>query len=161
MTKNITIFIYFIFYHREIVKLDHFMTVSLSYANTVLWCSRCKIHRFVAAPFILTQDIEGDPAEDIHDHPAEGDLEGSQVRVHRQDVHNLQEARDHARSEQALNINNKLTRKKLQNIKNSRWVNCDFNATCGCCLLRKVFMIFFRTIACELRYLDEVIIHIY
>ncbi len=36
MTKNITIFIYLIFYHGEIVKLDHFMTVSLSYANTVL-----------------------------------------------------------------------------------------------------------------------------
>ncbi len=51
MTKNIKIFIYLIFYHREIVKLDHFiMTLSLSYANTVLWRSRCKIHRFVAAP---------------------------------------------------------------------------------------------------------------
>ncbi len=49
-TKNITIFIHLIFYNREIVKKDHFMTVSLSYANTVLWCSRCKIHRFVAAP---------------------------------------------------------------------------------------------------------------
>ncbi len=36
MTKNSTIFIYLIFYHREIVKLDHFMTLSLSYANTVL-----------------------------------------------------------------------------------------------------------------------------
>jgi hypothetical protein len=36
MTKNITIFIYLIFYHREIVKLDHFMALSLSYANTVL-----------------------------------------------------------------------------------------------------------------------------
>jgi hypothetical protein len=36
MTKNITIFIYLIFYHREIVKLDHFMTLFLSYANTVL-----------------------------------------------------------------------------------------------------------------------------
>ncbi len=34
--KNIEIFIYFTFYHREIVKLDHFMTLSLSYANTVL-----------------------------------------------------------------------------------------------------------------------------
>jgi hypothetical protein len=29
-------FIYLIFYHREIVKLDHFTTLSLSYANTVL-----------------------------------------------------------------------------------------------------------------------------
>ncbi len=32
------------------MKLDHFMTLSLSYANTVLWRSRCKIHRYVAAP---------------------------------------------------------------------------------------------------------------
>jgi hypothetical protein len=52
MMKNITIFIYLIFYHRAIVKLDHFMTLSLSYAkNTVLWRIRCKIHRFVAAPY--------------------------------------------------------------------------------------------------------------
>jgi hypothetical protein len=36
MTKNITIFTYLIFYHREIVKLDHFMALSLSYANPVL-----------------------------------------------------------------------------------------------------------------------------
>jgi hypothetical protein len=36
MRKNITNFIYLIFYHREIVKLDHFMALSLSYANTVL-----------------------------------------------------------------------------------------------------------------------------
>ncbi len=48
--KKYYIFIYLFFYHREIVKLDHFVTLSLSYANTVLWRSRCKIHRFVAAP---------------------------------------------------------------------------------------------------------------
>ncbi len=36
MTKNIKVVIFFIFYHREIVKLDHFMTLSLSNANTVL-----------------------------------------------------------------------------------------------------------------------------
>jgi hypothetical protein len=36
MTKNMKIFIYLIFYYREIAKLDHFMTLSLSYANTVL-----------------------------------------------------------------------------------------------------------------------------
>jgi hypothetical protein len=52
MTKSITIFIYLFFYHREIVKLDHFMTLSLSYSNTVLWCSNCKTHRFAAAPWI-------------------------------------------------------------------------------------------------------------
>ncbi len=42
MTKYITIFIYLIFYHREIVKLDHFMTLSLSYANIILRRSHCK-----------------------------------------------------------------------------------------------------------------------
>ncbi len=37
MTKNITFFfINLIFYQREIMKQDHFMTLSLSYANTVL-----------------------------------------------------------------------------------------------------------------------------
>jgi hypothetical protein len=36
MTKKFTIFIYLIFYQREIVQLDHFMPLSLSYANTVL-----------------------------------------------------------------------------------------------------------------------------
>jgi hypothetical protein len=34
--KKIKIFIFSIFYYREIVKIDHFMTLSLSYANTVL-----------------------------------------------------------------------------------------------------------------------------
>jgi hypothetical protein len=34
--KQYYIFINLIFYHREIVKLDHFLTLSLSYANTVL-----------------------------------------------------------------------------------------------------------------------------
>ncbi len=57
MTKNITIFIYLIFYRREIVKLDHFMTLSSSYANTVLSCSRCKIHHFVAAPIDFASKI--------------------------------------------------------------------------------------------------------
>ncbi len=51
MTKIITIFIYLIFYYREIVKLDHFMTLFLSNTNTVPWCSSCKVHRFVAASF--------------------------------------------------------------------------------------------------------------
>ncbi len=36
MTKNITIFIYLIFYHRVTVKLDHFMGLFLSYAKTIL-----------------------------------------------------------------------------------------------------------------------------
>jgi hypothetical protein len=36
MTINIIFFIYLIFYHREIVKLDHFMTLFLNNAKTVL-----------------------------------------------------------------------------------------------------------------------------
>ncbi len=36
ITKNITVFIYLIFYHREILKLDNFMTLSWSYTNPVL-----------------------------------------------------------------------------------------------------------------------------
>ncbi len=35
-TKNIPIFIYLIFYHGETVKVDHFMILSLIFANTVL-----------------------------------------------------------------------------------------------------------------------------
>ncbi len=48
---------YLIFYHSEIVTLDHFIILSLSFANTVLLRSRCKIHRFVAAP--LTERWKG------------------------------------------------------------------------------------------------------
>ncbi len=51
VTKNIALFINLIFYDRKLLKLDHFMTLSLSNLNTVLWCSRCKIHRFVAVPY--------------------------------------------------------------------------------------------------------------
>ncbi len=61
MTKNIKIFICLIFNHREIVKLDYIRTLSLSYAdaNAVQWCSRCKIHRFVAAPFSHSHEGQG------------------------------------------------------------------------------------------------------
>ncbi len=53
MTKILQFLFILFFYHWEIVKLDHFMTLSLSYANTVLWRSRFKIHRFVAVPSAL------------------------------------------------------------------------------------------------------------
>ncbi len=46
------LFNFLFFYHREIVKLDHFMTLSLSYAYTILDAAVAKIHRFVAAPTI-------------------------------------------------------------------------------------------------------------
>jgi hypothetical protein len=58
MKKYITIFIYLIFYHREIVKLDHFMTLSLSYANTILDAAVAKIHRFVASPTINPTTVQ-------------------------------------------------------------------------------------------------------
>ncbi len=38
-----------IFYHRAVVKQDHYVTHLLSYANIVLWWRRCKIHNYVAA----------------------------------------------------------------------------------------------------------------
>jgi hypothetical protein len=37
-----------IFCHRPVVKQDHHMTHLLNYANTILRCNRCKIHRYVA-----------------------------------------------------------------------------------------------------------------
>jgi hypothetical protein len=58
MTKNMTIFITFIFYHYTVVKQGHYMKHLSSYANTVLFCSHCKIHRFVAAPYILLSWIQ-------------------------------------------------------------------------------------------------------
>ncbi len=36
--KNITFFINLIFYHREIVTLDHYMTLSLSYSDQTPFC---------------------------------------------------------------------------------------------------------------------------
>jgi hypothetical protein len=39
MAKNITMLIAFIFYHRALVKQDHYMTHLLSCSNAVLWCS--------------------------------------------------------------------------------------------------------------------------
>jgi hypothetical protein len=45
---KIYVFITFIFYHRSVLKQDHKMTHLLSFVNTVLWCSSCKFHRYVA-----------------------------------------------------------------------------------------------------------------
>jgi hypothetical protein len=36
--------------HRAAVKQDHYRTYLFCYANTVLWCSCCKIHLCVLAP---------------------------------------------------------------------------------------------------------------
>jgi hypothetical protein len=36
---------------RLVLKQDQYMTDLLSFVNTVLRCNRCKIHRYVAAPF--------------------------------------------------------------------------------------------------------------
>jgi hypothetical protein len=48
MTKKFDFFITFIFYHRAVTKKDHYLTFLSSYANIVLWCSHCKIHRYEA-----------------------------------------------------------------------------------------------------------------
>ncbi len=47
--QKCSFFITFIFYRTAVVKLDQYMALFLSYANTVLWWSRCTIHRYVAA----------------------------------------------------------------------------------------------------------------
>ncbi len=56
MTKNITIFNYLFFYHREIVKLDHFMTLSLSYENkkNKIKNKKSKTIGSVVAPFLCS-----------------------------------------------------------------------------------------------------------
>ncbi len=52
LTKNIELMITFSFYRRIVTKKrDHFIPHLLSYWNIILWCSRCKIHRYLAAPF--------------------------------------------------------------------------------------------------------------
>ncbi len=48
--KRFYFIIMFIFYHWAIVKQDHYMAHLLFYANTVLWCCRRKINRYIAAP---------------------------------------------------------------------------------------------------------------
>ena len=45
---------------------------------------------------------ESDPLHDVHDHPAEADLQGAEVRVDGEDLHDLEVAGDHARAEQPL-----------------------------------------------------------
>ena len=49
--------------------------------------------------FPLTQT---NPLHDVHDHPAEGDLQRPQVGVHGEDLDNLQVAGDHSSAKQTL-----------------------------------------------------------
>ena len=48
------------------------------------------------------EEAEANPLEDVHHHPAQADLEGTQVRVDTKNLYNLQEARDHARPKEPL-----------------------------------------------------------
>ncbi len=48
------------------------------------------------------EDKEGDELHDVHDHPAERDLERPQVRVHAEDVDELEVGEDVGRGEKAL-----------------------------------------------------------
>ena len=45
---------------------------------------------------------EPHPLHDVHHHPAEADLQGAEVRVDGEDLHDLEVAGDHARAEQPL-----------------------------------------------------------
>ena len=42
------------------------------------------------------KNSEANPFHDVHHHPAQADLEGTQVRVDTKNLYNLQEAGDHA-----------------------------------------------------------------
>ncbi len=50
MTKSSSFLCTFMFYHQSVVKQYHFMTHFMIYANSVLSCSRCKIHRYSSTP---------------------------------------------------------------------------------------------------------------
>ena len=69
MTKNIKKLL-LLFYRRAVVKQDQYMTHILSYANNVLWCSRCKILRYVEALFTknLSSWFEGCEPEESPAH---------------------------------------------------------------------------------------------
>ncbi len=45
------------FYHRAVMRQDHYVTPLLSYANTVLWRSHCKINCYVAARIKLVPHV--------------------------------------------------------------------------------------------------------
>ena len=56
----------------------------------------------MTALFSTATITESDPLHDVHDHPAEADLEGAEVRVDGEDLHDLEVAGDHPRPEQPL-----------------------------------------------------------
>ena len=68
------------------------------------------LYRYIALQSLLTagegeehQEVEKTKFTNIQNHPAQGDLEGSEVRVDREDVDQLQGGEDVGGSEQALN----------------------------------------------------------
>ena len=56
----------------------------------------------MTALFSTATVTESDPLHDVHDHPAEADLQGAEVRVDGEDLHDLEVAGDHPRPEQPL-----------------------------------------------------------
>jgi len=52
LNKNMTLFITFTFYPWLGFKPDHYMTHLINFLCSVLKYSRCKIHRYVAAPLL-------------------------------------------------------------------------------------------------------------
>jgi hypothetical protein len=53
--QNVTTFFYY--FISFVIRQDHYEAQFLSYAHTILRCNRCKIHRYVVAPF--SHDIVG------------------------------------------------------------------------------------------------------
>ena len=56
----------------------------------------------LTALFSTATVTESYPLHDVHDHPAEADLQGAEVRVDGEDLHDLEVAGDHPRPEQPL-----------------------------------------------------------
>ena len=56
----------------------------------------------MTALFSTATVTESYPLHDVHDHPAEADLEGAEMRVDGEDLHDLEVAGDHPRPEQPL-----------------------------------------------------------
>ncbi len=55
MTTSFIFCTTFIFYHRPVCENDHYITHFLSDANNDSRCSRCRIHRYVAAPLLASK----------------------------------------------------------------------------------------------------------
>ncbi len=70
------------------------------------------------------EDVEDHPLEDVDDHFAKWNLEGSEVGVDAEDVDQLEIGRDHARGKHAFKIIRIKSKNKHKN--NTNWLILNF-----------------------------------